>query len=230
MAFNGFHKETIQFFKDLSDNNDKTWFDANRAGYDDHLIAPAKTFIAAMGDRLREIAPEVVAQPKVNGSLMRIYRDTRFSEDKTPYKTHQGIIFWEGPHKKMENPSFYFHFDTENLLLGHGIYAFSKPVLATYREYVATPRHGAALAEIFASFEAKGLDINGKTYKKTPRGYDADYEFADLLLYSGITVGREQPIPDVFFSGTLVDHCFDFYQEILPLHRWMVDMVKQVEA
>ena len=92
--FNGFSKELVQFFKELEKNNTKQWFDQHRNEYEECVLSPSREFVAAMDSRLRKIAPEVNAIPKVNQSLFRINRDTRFSKDKSPYKTCMGIWFW----------------------------------------------------------------------------------------------------------------------------------------
>ena len=100
--------------RDISENNDKTWFDANRDRYEEHWLAPARDFVDAMGDELREIAPDIIAEPKVNGSIRRINRDTRFSRDKTPYKDHLDIGFWEGDKKNMLS-GFWFRIGPESV-------------------------------------------------------------------------------------------------------------------
>ena len=85
--FEGFFKETIDFFKELKTNNDKLWFDLHRGPYEDYVLGTAKSFIIAMGERLKKLSPTINADPRTNKSLFRINRDTRFSKDKTPYKT-----------------------------------------------------------------------------------------------------------------------------------------------
>ena len=85
-AFKGFSTQLVNFFKDLSDNNTKPWFDANRERYDDYVLQPAREFVVAMGEKLKKIAPAVNAVPKINQSLFKIHRDIRFSKDKRPYK------------------------------------------------------------------------------------------------------------------------------------------------
>lgn len=172
-------------------------------------MKPSRDFVEAMGLRLKEFSTDIHAVPKVNQSLFRIHRDTRFSENKTPFKTNLAMVFWEGGNKRMENSSFYFHYEPPNLLLGVGIYKFSKPVLQAYRDYVAHPKHAAELQQIITDLEAQDgyNNVWGKNYKKVPRGYDKDYEYADLLLYDGITIGVETPTPAAFYTPDLIDYC-----------------------
>src|SRR5947208_986392 len=96
-SFAGFPPAGLQFLAGLQANNNKTWFDANRADYDTGLIAPARQFVVDLGAKLREqVSPRIHAEPRTGGSLMRINRDTRFSKDKSPYKDYLGLWFWEG--------------------------------------------------------------------------------------------------------------------------------------
>lgn len=89
--FNGFPRQYFTFFNQLKKNNSKEWFEKHRSEYDDSVMHPAREFVIAMGNKLRKIAPEVNAIPKINKSLFKINRDVRFSKDKSPYKTYMGI-------------------------------------------------------------------------------------------------------------------------------------------
>lgn len=124
---------------DLARNNNTAWFAAHKADYDEYVLRPARLFIMEMGDRLHTIAPGINADPRVNRSIFRIYRDTRFSRDKIPYKTHLGIWFWEGVAPRMECSGFYFHLEPGHLTLGSGMYRFPEGLLDKFREY-ATDR------------------------------------------------------------------------------------------
>jgi uncharacterized protein (TIGR02453 family) len=235
-SFNGFDKETIRFYKDLSLNNKKEWFDGNRADYDCFVLRPARDLVVDLGERLKEIAPNIIADPRVNKSLFRINRDVRFSKDKTPYKTHLAILFWEGKRKRMECSGFYFHVETEKLLVGAGIYMFPKEHLTEYRNSVVHPVHGPKLVEAIDAVEA-GVNVkgdgkcgiySGNRYKKVPRGFDPDHERADLLLNKGLTAFAESKIIDEFYSAELVDYLFEYYKKMAPLHHWLKEMVERI--
>ncbi|MEI6613544.1 MAG: DUF2461 domain-containing protein, partial [Chrysiogenales bacterium] len=115
--FRGFSKKTVEFFKDLAANNNREWFAAQRNNYEENVLQPARAFVVAMGERLQRLTPGITANPRTDGSLFRIYRDTRFSPDKSPYKTHMGIFFWEGKRPRMECSGYYFHLEPPNLML-----------------------------------------------------------------------------------------------------------------
>ena len=163
-------------------------------------MAPTRDFVFHMGIRLQELSPEIVADPRVNKSIFRPYRDTRFSKDKTPYKTHLGIFFWEGSLPKMECAGYYFHLEPPHLMLAEGIHCFSKRLLEQYRNSVVHPEHGPALSKAVDKVEKnKGYAVGGEHYKKTPRGYDPQHANANLLLYDGLYVSTSGPIPEEFF-------------------------------
>jgi uncharacterized protein (TIGR02453 family) len=227
--FPGFPEETVTFLSDLAKNNKKTWFDAHRTDYDKYIMEPARAFTEALGERLTSIAPGIIAEPRVNGSIFRIYRDTRFSKDKTPYKTHLGIFCWEGEGPKMECPGFYFHLQPPNLMLGGGVHLFSKPLLEEFRRSVVHPQHGMKLAGAVAKV-SKSLNIGGHHYKRVPRGYDQDHPFAQFLLFNGLTARSEEPTPAALHGPDIVDHCFDVYRKMLPVHEWLLGMAARAHA
>jgi uncharacterized protein (TIGR02453 family) len=228
MRFDGFSEETIKFFKGLKKNNEKKWFQTHKQDYETYVMNPARAFVMAMGDKLRKHIPDIVAVPKINKSLFRINRDTRFSPDKSPYKTNLGIFFWEGSRPRMECPGFYFHLEPPVLILGVGLYMFPKYLIDTYRNSVVHPEYGKKLAEIVAQIEKKkDFQIGGKHYKRIPAGYDSAHPNADLLLHNGLHVGAESPIPEEFYSKKLVDYCWKRYQSLLPIHAWLVAMTRR---
>jgi uncharacterized protein (TIGR02453 family) len=231
--FNGFPESLSSFFEDLRLNNDREWFEANRARYDRDVLEPSKAFVVTMGQALRVFAPDVHAEPKVNRSLFRIHRDVRFSPDKSPYKTNMGVWFWEGEGKRMECSGFYLHVEPPTLMLGVGIYQFPKPLLDAWRESVIHPKLGPALVEAIAQVEAirpGAYKMGGQTYKRIPRDYDPDHDLADLLLFSGLYAGLEVPTPESFASPGFIDFCADHYRAMLPVHRWLKDMTARVRA
>ncbi len=222
-SFRGFSGEMITFFESLKKNNRKEWFDAHRKEYEQFVMEPARAFVLDMGEKLQTIAPGIRAVPKVNQSLFRINRDTRFSKDKRPYKTNLGIWFWEGKRKRMECPGFYFHVADGKLMLGCGMYRFSPELLRSYREEVVHKNHGKKLANVVSRVSGKGYVIGVKHYKKVPRGFDAGHERTELLLYNGLTAMMEQEIPSELFSPAIIDHAFLGFKDMLPIHEWLRD-------
>ena len=220
-GFNGFPKETLTFLRGLSKNNDKAWFDAHRKNYDAHLMEPAKAFVEAMGDQFASFAPEVVVEPRVNGSIRRINRDIRFSKDKRPYKTWLDLQFWEGGDKRCGHASFFFRLQPDRLYLGAGMYEFPKPQLAAYRDAVVNDDSGRTLVRVLAKMEKAGFPAGGKHYKRVPRGFDPDHERADLLLHTGLFAIKEMKPPLEVHSATFVTICASHYKKVTPLFDWL---------
>ncbi|MCE5250273.1 DUF2461 domain-containing protein [bacterium] len=226
-VFGGFPKECVTFFEQLSKNNSTSWFQRHKKDFDMFVLEPARLFVTDMGDRLRFISPRINADPRVNRSLFRINRDTRFSKDKTPYKTHLGIWFWEGAGPRMEASGYYFHIEPGTLMLGTGIYCFTKPQLDRYRDYVVHKKHGAELAQIIGSITSSGgCTLGGSHYKRVPRGFDPTHKNATLLLHNGLYAGIETKIPEELFSEELIDWCFERYSHMAPLHNWLMKITR----
>ncbi len=226
-GFKGFSSETLKFFKKLKKCNDKNWFGMHREEYDDYVLSPAKAFIVAMGEKLKEISPTVNADPRTNKSLFRINRDIRFSKDKTPYKTHMAIIFWDGPLARMESSGFYFHLEPDSLALGVGLYKFTRPQLEEYRNSVVHPEFGSQLVRAYDEISGKGYKFGGKNYKRIPGDFDPGHENAQFLLYDGMHAGRNFSIPDEFYSGELLDFCLGPYKDMLPIQRWLAGLTQR---
>jgi uncharacterized protein (TIGR02453 family) len=226
--FQGFYKETLDFFSKLKRNNNKSWFEANRHIYEKFVIKPAQTFVGDLGNRLEKISPNIVAIPKIDKSIFRIYRDIRFSADKTPYKTQLAMLFWEGPGKKLESPGFYLHFNNEKLFLGVGMHEFPKHFIQDYRDSVIHPQHGPELEKAIKKVQ-KNPDyrLGWKYYKKIPSGYNADHPNAEFLLYRGIGFQYETSVPDIIFSEFFVDYIYKKFEQMSPIYFWIREMVAE---
>ena len=120
--FDGFRDETIKFLNELAANNNREWFAVNKHRYESLVVDRTFAFIIAMGDELRKISSHFEAIPKKQGgSLMRVYRDTRFSKDKTPYKTNIGIQFRHEAGRDVHAPGYYMHIEPGDVFVGAGL-------------------------------------------------------------------------------------------------------------
>ena len=226
--FKGFPKECVNFYVDVVQNNSKAWFDSHKNVFESYVMTPARDFVSEMGKLLGQISPGINADPRLNRSIFRPYRDTRFSKDKTPYKTHLGIFFWEGSRAKMDCSGYYFHIEPPTLFLAAGMHCFSPLLLGAYRDSVVDPKHGPALKKAIKRISKAGdYSIGGKHYKKTPRGYDSNHENAPLLLHNGLYVWTEDEIPPEFYSAKILNYCFERFKKMSPLHKWLVGMTER---
>jgi len=219
MAFSGFGDATFRFMRDLGRNNDKAWFQAHRAAYEEDLLEPAMAFIEAIGPLLARFSPGVRAEPKIGGSMMRINRDIRFSSDKRPYKDHLDMTFKLGPVKT--SPGYWFRLTPKELILGAGMHMLDKPDLERYRKAVDAERSGAELAKIVTKEERAGYDVGGEHYKRVPAGFAPDHPREALLRHAGVYVGTDMKVPAEAKTARFPAFCAARYQKMAPLMDWL---------
>ncbi len=170
-----FTKSTLDFLDELAANNDRAWFEANKARYEERVREPALEFIAAMGPVLERFAPNFRAEPrKMGGSLMRVFRDTRFSRDKTPYKTNIGIQFGHALGKDVHAPGFYVHIATDECFFGVGCWHPEADALGRIRDLVAAKPERWFAARDDKKFAARWA-LAGDSLTRPPRGYVVDH-------------------------------------------------------
>lgn len=223
--FNGFPEDVLRFIHELTENNDKAWFEANKQRYTEGVIANAPAFVTEFGERLQaEISPHIQYDTRTNGagSMLRIHRDTRFSKDKTPYKTNIAFVFWEGARKKMENPSFGFQFGTFGAGIYGGLWNLPKELLEPYREAVVDTVHGEELWQALEDVKNAGdYEIKAEAYKRVPSGYDPDHPAAELLKYKGLYAMSPQFDIELVTRPELVDVCVEHCKNMAPLQQWL---------
>ena len=199
--FPGFQAATLAFLTELSVNNNREWFHANKGRYEELVLDPALQFIHAMQDPLAGMAPHFVAQAtRVGGSLMRIYRDTRFSNVKTPYKTNIGIHFRHEQARDVHSPGYYVHVDPQQVFLGVGMWRPDAEPLRAIRDRIAA--RPAEWKRIIgdAGFKRQ-FDLDGEVLTRPPRGFDRDHEcIADIKRKSFIAV-RNLAVEDCLKPG-----------------------------
>jgi uncharacterized protein (TIGR02453 family) len=167
----------FSFLRDLKRHNTREWFADNRARYEADIETPMRQFITDFGERLRGISRAYVADSRrAGGSMFRIYRDTRFSHDKSPFKTWIAARFAHEARRKVESvPAFYLHLEPRSSYGGGGVYHLDTPSLTRLRHHiVSSPRQWAAVLE-------SGVAIEGDRLKRVPAGFDPSHRFADDL-------------------------------------------------
>ncbi len=156
-----FGKETVAFLVELKNNNNRDWFNENKTRYEELVLDVALRFIQSMQDPMAEIAPHFTAIPKrMGGSLMRVYRDTRFSKNKTPYKTNIGIQFRHEQAKDVHAPGYYVHIDPDQVFLGAGMWRpASGPLNGIRRRMLVNQPNGSACGATRHSIVTSGLAV-----------------------------------------------------------------------
>ncbi len=171
----------FDFLSDLRRNNRRDWFQANKNRYERDLRGPCLRFITDFGPRLRDISPHFRADPRpVGGSLFRIHRDTRFSGDKSPYKTASGIQFRHDAGKDVHAPGFYLHLEPGNCFVGAGVWRPDSAALALIREAIVEEPEQWTGVSGDRRFRER-FQLGGESLFRAPRGYDASHPLIDDL-------------------------------------------------
>jgi uncharacterized protein (TIGR02453 family) len=215
-----FTPKTLSFLRSLKRNNDREWFRARKDDYDRYVRAPMVQLIEAFAVEFETLAPELVADPKV--SLYRIYRDTRFSADKSPLKTHAAAHFPARGMKRGEGAGLYVHVSPGGVWAGGGMYMPSAANLASIRAHIASthPRlHKLATNPAFT--KAVG-ELSGERLTRVPRGYARDHPAARYLQFRQFLGGAEWPA--AFATNRR------FYTEVCSVFRAVAPLVRFLNA
>lgn len=221
-----FTAATFRFFRGLARNNAKPWFEAHRSDYEHDVRAPMQALIEEMDVRLARFAPEVTGDPK--RSMFRIYRDIRFSKDKSPYKTHAACWFYHrdgdarvGGDAEGGGAGFYFHMAPGGSFVGAGIWMPARPILNRLRDAIAEDWTGFERVVRAPGFVRRfgGLDDEA-VLKRMPRGFAETHPAARWLRYRSFTAGRRLSDAQAT-SARLAALLETDFTRLLPLVRWL---------
>jgi uncharacterized protein (TIGR02453 family) len=217
-----FGPELFSFLTDLRANNDREWFAANKHRYEQDLLEPAIAFIEDFAPLLEKISPHFRADPRPSGgSLFRIYRDTRFSKDKSPYKTNLGIHFRHERAKDAHAPGYYLHIGPGEVFAGGGIWQPGTEGATRIREAIVADPSRWRKATRTGAFP-KRLELGGESLKRVPPWADAEHPFADDLkrkdFFGWATLGED----DVVAPG-FVDEYARICRAAAPVMQFLCD-------
>src|SRR5437764_2815569 len=213
-----FTPATLKFLRSLKRNNRREWFNAHREEYETHVRQPIVAFVERLADDFRSFAPDLIANPKV--SVYRIYRDTRFSPNKAPYKTHVAAVFPPRGLPKHEGGGLYFHVSPDEVWIGGGMYAPQTPQIVAVREHIA-----ANVKRLRAIVESPGFRrqvgrLEGERLQRVPRGFPRDHEAAEFLKFRQFLAGREFA-PALAASPRFYATLVSVFRRVAPLARFL---------
>jgi uncharacterized protein (TIGR02453 family) len=224
-AKRSFTPELFAFLTDLREHNTREWFAANKQRYESALLEPALDFVADFAPHLETISPHFRADPRPSGgSIFRIYRDTRFSKDKTPYKTNLGIHFRHERSKDAHAPGFYLHLSPGEIFLGGGIWHPDTATALRIREAIVDDSDAWRRATRTGAF-AKTFTLGGDSLKRPPAGFDAGHPFVDDLKrkdFFGWTSVTEQQVTAPGFVAEYAGLC----RGVWPLVRFLCEALE----
>ena len=221
-----FTAAAFRFFRGLERNNAKPWFEAHRADYEREVRGPMRALIEEMDVRLARLAPEIMGDPK--RSMFRIYRDIRFSHDKSPYKTHAACWFHHrdadtrvGDAAEGGGAGFYFHLAPGGSFVGGGLWMPPRPILNRLRDAIA--EHTAGFERVVRDrrfVRAYGGLDDEAVLKRMPRGFPDTHPARAWLRYQSFTAGRR--LSDAQATNARLPALLEAdFARLLPLVRWL---------
>jgi uncharacterized protein (TIGR02453 family) len=215
-GFLAFPKEGLQFLRTLKRNNNREWFQEHKSIYENSLKRPMSDLIAALAEDFQKFAPEMVASSKT--SAYRIYRDTRFSNDKSPYKTHIAAVFPRTGLGKHEGAGFYLHIDPSELLIAGGLYMPLPEDLSSVRQKISDDAGSFLKIVTNRQFRKVFGTVAGEKLSRVPRGFRPDHPAAEYLKHKQYLVSQTFP--------AAVATTPSFYRTVVETFRAMLPFVR----
>jgi uncharacterized protein (TIGR02453 family) len=218
--FTGFDRDALQFLHELTVEMNREWFEANKGRYQARWALPMTALLHEVAARIGKTYAPIKLQPP---KLFRIYRDTRFSKDKSPYKTHVAGAL----HLRENCSALYIHIGIDEEFVGAGSYFFDDKELPRWRKLVAADKSGKEIAGIIAKLRKAGFEVGGHDdYKKVPKGFDPDHPRAELLKLRGLTAGPPAISKGYLHKPVFADWLSEQAKAMAPLVTWLYRNVK----
>jgi len=219
--FEGFADRDVRFFRTLAKNNRREWFQTHKPEYEDGWLRPMQALLVELRDRIDGFFP---CHPLGDPKVFRIFRDVRFSKDKSPYKTHiGGYVAVEGAQAgPSATAARYVHIGAEETFVASGQYMMDGPQLARFRAAVLDDRRGAAVAAILRRLERAGFEVGSHdALRRVPRGFDPDHPRAELLKRKGLIVSFPDLPRRLLVGRGLVEWLVRHTKATVPLVDWL---------
>jgi uncharacterized protein (TIGR02453 family) len=209
-AFKGFPAEGLEFLRELKRNNDREWFTPRKEVYETQVREPMLELVSAVHAEMLRFAPGYVGEPKK--CVYRVYRDTRFSKDKTPYKTHIAASMWSNALGKMSGAGFYFSISPDDVEIGGGLYAPDPAQMLAVRQYIAE-NHKAFRKTIHG-------ELWGESSARAPKGFDPEHPAIDLIRHKHFVL-LNSPQPAIAGTPKLLPEIVRTFESIAPFVEFL---------
>jgi len=213
-----FTQDAIDFFRELELNNNKPWFEANKKRYEASVKKPMEAFVTRLLERMQKLDPEI--QMTAKEAIFRIYKDVRFSKDKTPYKTNAGAHISRGGRKGFSTPGIYFHFDPRVIGVASGYYAPDPAGIAAIRRLIVSDPEGYRKAVASKDFAAKFGEIRGEKNKILPPESKEAAKDLPILYSKQFYYWAEQPVENLL-KDDLDEWLVGHYKAAVPVNEYL---------
>ncbi len=224
MPFNGFTGETIKFLFEIGYNNNKEWFQSHKSEYKNHVLKPFQELVADLGVMMQKIDPEFEIRPAVDKTISRIYRDIRFSKDKTPYRNNVWISFKKSVEDWKETPVYFFEIYPDYYHFGMGFFYYPAFLREKLGERILKDPLEFKKA---VSFYKKGnpYEIAGETFKRV-KDKNVPEELRQWYERKGFYLYCHKDIDDLIFSSALTDFLYKNFLLIKPLYEYLWKVIR----
>ena len=226
MPFEGFPEDGLSFLARLARHNERDWFEAHRAVWDNQIVPAMLSWCAELCEELRDVMPRLVFVPRVGCSHYRLNRDIRFSRGKSPYKTHVAALLWEGGDKH-DAPGVYVRVSPSEVLFAGGMWMFEQEGrLDRYRKRLQDDDSAQRLESSLSHARKAGLKVAAaEQLQRPPRPFTPDHPRAELSRYKGVTVGKESSPGAWLHSREALRRSLAVARADAPLHAWLRDEI-----
>ena len=222
MSKGHFSKDLFKFLRELAKNNNKPWFEKNRARYEEHVKAAGLAFIADMQIPMEIMAPRIVVDPRPNGgSMFRIYRDVRFSKDKSPYKTHVGIQLRHRAGKDAHAPGYYLHLEPGEVFAGGGVWHPEGKALHGIRKAIES-RPGEWKKLVRSAAFKRRFELWGERLKRPPRDFDPNHPMIEDIKMKDFIALENFSEKDAV-SEDFMPRIVKSFEKMVPLMRFLAE-------
>lgn len=217
--FDGFSSAAIRFLNDLRDNNHKEWFELHKSDYQNDVLKPLQALAAGLGPFMLSIDPDLEVTPAVNRTISRIYRDTRFSKNKSPYKTSHWITFKRSRREWKDYPAFFFEISPGSYRYGMGFYSASRQTMDNFRKSIDVNPRAFHAAKSFYSRQ-KSFAIEGEQYKR-PLKADIPKETQDWYNRKSLYLVSNRQIEGNSIDQKVITDLMRGFETIAPLYHYL---------
>ncbi|MBA3015460.1 MAG: DUF2461 domain-containing protein [Proteobacteria bacterium] len=217
--FDGFSSETFHFLENLRDNNHKQWFDLHKSDYQDHVLKPLQALVGELGQFMLSIDSDFEVTPALNRTISRIYRDTRFSKDKSPYKTSHWITFKRPKKEWKDYPAYFFEISPSSYRYGMGFYSASRQTMDNFRKSIDL-HPGAFFSAISFYAKQRIFVIEGDEYKR-PLKTDTPMELQEWYNRKNLYLVSNQQKKGTGIDKTLISNLMHGFEIVEPFYHYL---------